>query len=175
VETKNRIIGGVRVALFILAGALLAHTPAFGAKARDFSAMVMEYNVNANPQVSSKKFKSRVSVFEQDAVKIIEIKNFIRKKREPDGIVKIVRSGTDIASVVYNGKMEVMAEYPSGKIVSKNLYTFSRTNGKRTIRASWFIDEDYMMSDSYMTDENDTLLYKETVIYRAKTELRKNR
>lgn len=174
-EIKNFIIGGRRVALFLLAGVLLAHTPAFGAKAREFSAVVMEYNVNANPSVSSKKFKSRVSVFEQDAVKIIEIKNFIRKKRKPDAIVKIVRSGADVASAVYNSKMEVVAEYPSGKIVSKNLYTFSQPNSKRTIRASWFIGEDYLMSDSYMTDENGVLLYKETVIYRARTPSRKKR
>lgn len=172
-ELKNFIIGGKRTALFFFAGLLLAHAPAFGAKARDFGAVAMEYNVNANPQIISKKFKSRVSVFEQDAVKVIEIKNFTSKKRKPDVVVKIVRSGIDVASALYNGKMEALAEYPNGKIVNKNLYTFIKTNGKRTIRASWFISKDYMMSDSYMTDENDRLLYKETVIYRAKNPLRK--
>lgn len=168
VETKNRVITEKWVAPFLLALLLILHTPAFGAKARNFSAVVMEYNVNANPQVSSRKFKSQVAVFGQDAVKIIEIKNFIMKRKEPDGIVRIVRSGMDVASVVYNDKMETLAEYPKGKIVSKNLYTFSQTSGKRTVHASWFIGEDYMMSDSYMTDEKGTLLYKETVIYSAK-------
>ncbi len=172
-ETKNCTTGVKWLALFFFVGILLAHAPVFAAKARSFNTVVVEYNVNANPQISSKKFRSRVSVFEQDAVKIIEIKNFIRKKRAPDGIVKIVRSGTDVASAVYNGKMEVRVEYPKGKIVGKNLYTFIQTNGNRTIRASWFISEDYIMSDSYMTDENDTLLYKETVIYRAQNPSRK--
>lgn len=151
-----------------LAGFLLSATGAY-AEERAFEATSFEYNINASPQISSRKFKCTVDYFREGFVKIIQIKNFISKKSDPDVIVKIVSSNNSAASMLYNGKMEIMTEYPRGTFVNENLFTFTGGDDNRRITGSWFTDPDYMMSDFAMRDGKGVLLYKETVIYTPKS------
>ncbi|GMT41595.1 MAG: hypothetical protein IEMM0002_0006 [bacterium] len=144
-------------------------------KNRVFEATAYEYNVKATPPVRLRRFRSLVSVFSQDQVVVIEIKNFVRKKAAPDVTVKIVRTGVDVASVVVNDKMQTVAEYTRGTMVNSNLYKFTKSSGKRTITGRWFIETDYMMSDFTLIDQNGALLYKETVIYRAEKPVKAKR
>lgn len=153
--------------LFLAAAILFA--PAAYAGERAFDATSIEYNINASPQIHSRKFSCKLDYFQEGIVKIVQIKNFINKKSDPDVIVKIVSSNDSAASILYNSKMEVITEYPRGQFVNENLFTFTGGDDKRKIAGSWFVDPDYLMSDFTMRDERGALLYKETVIYTAKS------
>ena len=148
---------------------LLLCAPAAYAGERAFEATSFEYNVNASPQISSRKFGCKVDYFKEGFVKIVQIKNFINKKSDPDVIVKIVSSNDSAASMLYNSKMEIVTEYPRGKFVNENLFTFTGGDNNRQIAGSWFTDPDFLMSDFTMRDDKGVLLYKETVIYTAKS------
>lgn len=158
---KRWLIGAVLAAV-------LAVQPA-RADEKKFEATAFEYNVNNSPQITTKKFVSRISIFEQQVVKIVEIKNFISQKSSPDVVVKIAASSDSVASIIYNEKMEVIAEYPRGTQVNSNLAVFKGGDAKRRLSGSWYIDPDYLMSDFSIMDEAGTLLYKETVIYTSKS------
>ncbi len=149
--------------------ALILSAAAAYAGERAFDAASFEYNVNASPQINSRKFSCRVDYFQEGFVKVIQIKNFINKKSDPDVIVKIVSTNNSAASMLYNGKMEIVTEYPRGKFVNENLFTFTGGDANRQITGSWFVDPDYLMSDFAMRDANGVLLYKETVVYTAKS------
>ncbi len=153
--------------LFLVA--LFLAAPAVNAGERAFDAISFEYNINASPQISSRKFGCKVDYFQEGFVKIVQIKNFINKKSDPDIIVKIVSSNDSAASMLYNSKMEIVSEYPRGKFVNENLFTFTGGDTNRQITGSWFTDPDYLMSDFSMRDGNGVLLYKETVIYTPKS------
>lgn len=154
--------------LLLLAG-LFFSTPAVYAGERAFEATSFEYNVNASPQINSRKFRCTVDYFQEGFVKVVQIKNFMGKKSDPDVIVKIVSSNDSAASMLYNGKMEIMTEYPRGIFVNENLFTFTGGDDNRKITGSWFTDPDYLMSDFAMHDGKGVLLYKETVIYTPKS------
>lgn len=140
---------------------------------RDFKATAYEYNINASPQINSRIFRSRIRIMEQGQVKVLTIKNFVKNKGKPDSTVKVAISLTSAGSVIYNDKMQVVAEYPKGKIINENLLVFEQKSGVRNIIGRWFIDDDFMMSDFTMTGENGLVLLKEVVIYRAKNPTRK--
>lgn len=158
-----------RSMMMLLLAGLFFSTPAVYAAERAFEATSFEYNVNASPQISSRKFRCTVDYFQEGFVKVVQIKNFISKKSDPDVIVKIVSSNDSAASMLYNGKMEIMTEYPRGRFVNENLFTFTGGDDNRKITGSWFTDPDYLMSDFVMRDVKGVLLYKETVIYTAKS------
>lgn len=154
--------------MLLLIGLSLS-APAVHAGERVFEATSFEYNINASPQISSRKFKCTVDYFQEGFVKVVQIKNYLSKKSDPDVIVKIVSSNNSAASMLYNSKMEVMTEYPRGIFVNENLFTFTGGDDNRKITGSWFTDPEYLMSDFAMRDAKGTLLYKETVIYTPKS------
>lgn len=156
------------LALAALAAALLMAACASGG-AHPFEATAYEYNINASPQVKSRKFGCSVKKFEEGVVRVIEIRNFISQKAEPDVTVKIVTSNDTAASIIYNAKMEKIAEYPRGQYVNENLMLFTGGDGQRKITGKWFTDSNCLMSDFTISDEKGVLLYKETVIYTAKS------
>lgn len=172
---KNRIVDINR--LFLAAAVIVATmaAPSYGAKERSFNAVSYQYNATTSPQVSYRKFKSRVTITDRGAVKVIEIKNYLSRKSKPDARVTIAISGNDVGSAIYNNKNELLAEYGNGKRVGDSLYVFKQKNGENSIVALWFVDDNYIMSDYTITDSDDTLLYKETVIYTAKSPLRKKK
>lgn len=151
-----------------LAMAALVAPAADAADERKFDATALEYNINNSPQITGKKFTSKVTVFEQGMVRVVEIKNFISGKSAPDVLVKIASSSDSVGSVIYNDKMEVIAEYPRGVYVNSNLSTFKGGDDKRRLSGSWYTGADQMLSDFMITDETGTVLYKETVIYTLK-------
>lgn len=153
----------------LLLAALILPVPTVYAGERAYDALSFEYNINSSPQIHSRKFACKVDYFQEGFVKIIQIKNFINKKSDPDVIVKIVSSNNSVATMLYNGKMEIVTEYPRGQFVNENLFTFTGGDTNRQITGSWFTDPDYLMSDFAMRDANGVLLYKETVIYTPKS------
>ncbi len=157
-----------RIATLLFAAFILSTAAAYAGE-RAFDADSFEYNVNASPQIHSRRFTCKVDYFQDGFVKVVQIKNFINKKSDPDVIVKIVSSNNNVASMLYNSKMELVTEYPRGKFVNENLFTFAGGDANRQITGSWFIDPDYLMSDFSMRDASGALLYKETVVYTAKS------
>jgi len=170
---KNRIVVLNRLLLpaaFIVA---MSAAPSYGAGPREFSAISYQYNTNSSPQVSYRNFKSRIIFTDSGSVKVIEIKNYVSKKSKPDARVTIAISGNDVGSAIYNDKNELLAEFGKGKKESDSLYVFRQKDAERSIMASWFVDENYIMSDYTISGKDDALLYKETVIYSAKNPVKK--
>ncbi len=164
---KVRMI--VRITAIVAVAAVLLPPPsALAQKERSFEARRIEYNVNASPRMSFKKFKSRISVQERGGVKVVTLKNFVSKKSKPDVTIKIALSSGTVASQIFNSEGKIIMEYPKGEYVNKNLYVFRRSLDKRETVGSWFISDDYLMSDFSMRDQNGFLLFKETVIYNLK-------
>ena len=141
---------------------------------REFKAVSYQYNVNASPRISTRKFKSRISISKVGSVKVIEIKNYQSRKSKPDARITIAVTGTDVGSAIYNDQNELIAEFGSGKIVNNNFYSFKQKNESQSVTANWFVEQDFIMSDYTLTDKNNTILYKETVIYISTVPLRKN-
>lgn len=152
---------------------LTVASAAFAEKERIFDATAFEYNVAAKSAITSKTFTSHVTVFEQGSIKIVQLKNFINNKNNHDVLLKIVISGNSVGSIVYNSKMEIIAEYSKGKIENEYLYLFSAKNKKNTIKGSWYIEDDFIMSDFSIVNESGAIIYKETVIYRAQDRKKK--
>ncbi|MFQ5432681.1 MAG: hypothetical protein ACE5EN_09260 [Nitrospinota bacterium] len=163
----NRLI--VPAAVIIAAMA----PPSHGAKARHFNAILYQYNATTSPQVSYRKFKSRITISDSGSVSVIEIKNYISRKSKPDARVTIAVSGNDAGAAIYNGKNELLAEYGTGKKAGDSLYVFRQKNGERSTVALWFVDDNYIMSDVTISDSDNSLLFKETVIYSARSPSRK--
>ncbi len=156
--------------IFALAALLLvSHLGVALAGERPFQATAFEYNVNASPQISSRTFNCKINFFVEGIVKVIEIKSFLSKRSDPDVIVKVVSSNDTAASMIYNKDMEPIASYPRGQYVNDNLMLFTGGDEKRQVTGSWYTDPDYLMSDFAIRDANGALLYKETVIYTAKS------
>jgi len=135
---------------------------------RKFEAVGVEYNVNSTPQVKGSTFKSKVNIFSDGAVRVVQVDNYISGKRDPDIHIKVAISFNSAGSVIYDSEMKPIAEYPNGKIISKNLILFEQELEGRTLKGEWFIEEDYLMSDFSLVSSDGTLLFKETVVYRAK-------
>ncbi len=140
---------------------------------RAFEAVSHEYNVNASPQISSRKFNCTVRSMDQGLVRVVEIRSYITAKSQPDVLIRIVSSNNSVASQIYNGKMEMIAEYTNAEMVNSNLFTFKSGDDKRKVNGRWYMDPDYMMSDFTIADAGGNQLYKETVIYSAKKPGRK--
>lgn len=172
---KNRIIVYRLISAAAIILAALTSVPSYAAKERSFNAVSYQYNATASPNVSYRKFKSRVTFTNSGGMKIIEIKNYVTKKSKPDARITIAVSGSDVGSAIYNNKNELIAEFGSGTRAGDNLYIFRQKEGERSIVASWFVDENYIMSDYAISSSDDVLLYKETVIYSAKSVLRKKK
>ena len=172
---KNRIV--ILNRLLMATAVIIAMAPpaSYGAKERSFNAVSYLYNASTSPQVSYHKFKSRVTFSDSGSVKVIEIKNYVTKKSKPDARVTIAISGPDVGSAIYNSKNELLAEFGKGKRVGDSLYIFKQKEGENSIVALWFVDDNYIMSDYAISDGSDNLLYKETVIYSAKSPLRKKK
>jgi len=170
---KNLIapINRLLLAAAVIIAATAAPSPA--ARARDFSAVSYQYNATTSPQASYRKFKSRVTFTDKGRVKVIEIKNYVSNKSKPDARVTIAISGLDVGAAIYNSKNELLAEYGKGKKEGESLYVFRRKDGERSVVALWFVDDNYIMSDYTISSSDNELLYKETVIYSAKSPLRK--
>lgn len=144
-----------------------------GGGGKAFRATAYEYNISASPQVHSSSFDCSVKFVEQGLVKVIEVRNFLKGSAAPDVIVRIVASANSVGSVIYNAKGEAVAEYPNGELVNGNLFIFKAGTEKRKVSGRWYVDLDYLMSDFTITDDLGTELYKETVIYQAKSPSRK--
>ncbi len=142
---------------------------------RNFSAVVIEYTPGKATELKRSSFKSKVSVFEQGAVKVIQIKNFISGKRKHDALIKIAISSNSMGSIIYDSQNKPIAEYGNGKIVSDTHYMFEQELKDGVTVGRWFIEEDYIMSDISYMDKEGNLLYKETVIYIAKRPKKKKR
>lgn len=140
---------------------------------REFKAVSYQYNVNASPRISSRKFKSRISISKVGGVKVIEIRNYPSRKPKPDAKITIAVSGADVGSAIYNAQNELIAEFGSGKIVNNNFYSFKQKNETQSVTANWFVEDNFIMSEYTLTDKNNTLLYKETVIYISTVPLRR--
>ena len=174
---KNRIV----IRHLIVAAAVLLTACATGGATqagkatglREFKAVSYQYNVNASPRISSRKFKSRISISKVGIVKVIEIKNYPSRKQKPDARVTIAVSGTDVGSAIYNDQNELIAEFGSGKKVNNNFYSFTQKNDNQFVTANWFVEQDFIMSEYTLKDKNNTLLYKETVIYISTAPTRK--
>lgn len=157
-----------RVFTFLPLLLLATHPPVFAEKWVEFEAVRFEYNLNAVPEVSQISFKSYVYIFNQGAVKVVQIKNFIKSKSKHDALIKIAISSSSAGIIVYDGEDNTIAEYGKAVIASNNLYTFDEKSGDNQVSGSWFIENDYMMSDFTLRSPKGILLYKETVIYTAK-------
>ena len=174
---KNRIV----IRHLVVAAAVLLSACATGGAGqsgkgkglREFRAVSYQYNVNASPRISLRKFKSRVSISKVGSVKVIEIRNYPSRKPKPDAKITIAVSGTDVGSAIYNDQNELIAEFGSGKIVNNNFYSFKQKNESQFVTANWFVEDNFIMSEYTLTDKNNTVLYKETVIYTTTTPLRK--
>ena len=147
---------------------LLFSVPSHAGTWKKFEAVGVEYNVNSDPQIKGSRFKSRVGLFSDGAVRVVQIDNFISGKRKPDIHIKVAISSNSAGSIIYNSDMNPIAEYSGGKNISENLITFSQETEGRTLRGEWFIEDDYLMSDFSLVNSEGILLYRETVIYRAK-------
>ena len=172
---KNRIVilNCLLVAIAIVIA--MAAPPSYGAKGRSFNAVSYQYNTTISPMVSHRKFKSRITFTNRGGVKVIEIKNYVTKKSKPDARVTIAISGKDVGSAIYNNKDQLIAEYGKGLRVGNSLYIFRQKEGENSIVASWFVDDNYIMSDYTITDNQGMLLYKETVIYSAKRVIKRKK
>ena len=162
---------------FLLAAAVIiaAAPPSHGDGARDFSAVSYQYNATTFPETSYHKFKSRVSITDSGRVTVIEIKNYVSSQSKPDARVTIAISGNEAGSAIYNSKNELLAEFGKGEKVGESLYVFRQKDGERSVVALWFVDDNYIMSDYTISDGDNELLYKETVIYSAKTPVKKKK
>lgn len=172
---KNRIALFRQISVATIIFLAVTPLPSYASKERAFNAVSYQYNVRGSPQVTYRKFKSRISITDRGIVKVIEIKNYISRKSTPDARVTIAISGSDVGSAVYNDKNELLADFGKGIKINNNLYTFSHKDGEKTVSALWFVDDDSIMSDYTISDKDNNLLFKETVIYSAKTPLRKKR
>ena len=172
---KNSIVSLRQLALLAAVILAVAAPPSYAAKERSFNAVSYQYNATTSPQISYRKFKSRITISDSGAVKVIEIKNYVTKKSKPDARVTIAVSGIDVGSAIYNDKNELIAEYGKGKRVGNSQYVFRQKDGEHFIVASWFVDDDYIMSDYTVSDSDDIIIYKETVIYSAKSPARKKK
>ena len=172
---KNRIVILNRLLMATAMLIAMAAPASYASKERSFNAVSYQYNVTTSPQVSYRKFKSRVTINNNRGIRVIEIKNYVSKKSKPDGRITIAISGNDVGSAIYNNKNELVAEFGRGKRAGDSLYIFKQKEGENTIVASWFVDEDYIMSDYTITNSGDMLVYKETIIYSAKRPSRKKK
>ncbi len=170
---KNLISASSRLLMAAAVIIAAAAPPSHSEEARDFSAVSYQYNATTSPQTSYRKFKSRVTITDSGRVTVIEIKNYVSSQSKPDARVTIAVSGRDAGAAIYNSKNELLAEYGKGEKVSESLYVFRQKDGERSVVALWFVDDNYIMSDYTISDGDNELLYKETVIYSAKTPLRK--
>ncbi|MBI3793796.1 MAG: hypothetical protein HY280_03580 [Nitrospinae bacterium] len=159
--------------VFLLLSAVALAFPAFAGSERDFEATAFQYDAAAADHVTTKKFESRIKIAEQGAVRIITISSYITGKSDPDVIIRVVSSSTSAANMIYNGKMDLIAEYPTGEILNQYLLSFKGGDDKRIVAGKWYMDVDNLMSDFSVSDPNGVLVYKETVVYRAKKPAKK--
>jgi len=164
---KHPMLGIKLLLLSALLSAVAAQTASAG-EWRDFTADSVEYRLGRQPELTMNKFKSRVMVFDQGEVKVIQIKNYITDKKKHDVLIKIAISYGSVGSMVYDKDNNLVAEYGRGKPVSESRYSFQQKSGENTVFGDWFVSGDDLMSNFEIKDKNGLLLYKETVIYMAK-------
>ncbi len=147
--------------------------PARAGNDRDFTAVSFQYDTSLQNPVVSKRFDCKIKFSEQGMVRIITISSFISGKSNPDVIIKVMTNNNSAANIIYNSKMDVIAEYPKGEILNSNILLFKTGDDKRKVDGRWYLDKDYLMSDLTVTDSNGTQVSRETVIYQAKKPSRK--
>ncbi|MBI3582289.1 MAG: hypothetical protein HY098_09505 [Nitrospinae bacterium] len=147
--------------------------PAGAGNDRDFTAASFQFDAGAQNPVVSKKFDCKIKTVEQGPVRVITISSFISAKSAPDVIIRVISSESSVANIIYNSKMEVVAEYPKGDLIGPNVFLFKGGDEKRKVEGRWYLDQDYMMSDFSVSDPKGAIIYKETVIYQAKKPSRK--
>ena len=161
------------VFLFFVISAFLAARPAFAAGERDFTATAFQYDTGLQNPMVSKRFDCRIKTFEQGSVRKTTISSFVSGKPTPDVTIDIISSNNSVANIIYNSKMEPVAQYPRGEALGPNLFLFKGGDEKRKEEGRWYMDQDYLMSDFSIADAKGAIIYKETVIYQAKKPLRK--
>ncbi len=159
---------GIRILLLAVLFAGVAVKAASAGEWRDFTADSVEYRLSRQPELTMKKFKSKVMVFNRGEVKVVQIKNYITDKKKHDVLIKIAISYGSVGSMVYDRNNNLVAEYGRGKPVSESRYSFEQKQGENTVFGDWFVSDDDLMSNFEIKDKNGLLLYKETVIYMAK-------
>jgi hypothetical protein len=147
--------------------------PARAGNERDFTAAAFQFDTSLQNPVVSKKFDCRIKTAEKGPVRIITISSFVSGKSSPDLTIKVMTNNNSAANIVYNSKMEVIAEYPKGDILNSNVLLFKTGDEKRKVEGRWYLDQDYMMSDFTVSEPKGAIIYKETVIYQAKKPSRK--
>ncbi len=140
---------------------------------KDFTAFSFQYDTSLQNPVVSKRFDCKIKTAEQGPVRIITISSFVSGKSAPDVIIRVISSENSVANIIYNSKMEVVAQYPKGDMIGPNVFLFKGGDEKRKVEGRWYLDLDYMMSDFSISDPKGAILYKETVIYQAKSPRRK--
>jgi len=158
---------------FISLAFVLAVRPAHAGDERAFSAFAFQYDASQQAPVVSKKFDCKIKFAEQGGVRIITISSFMSGKSDPDVTIRVISSNNSVANIVYNSKMEVVAEYPKGEVASPNMFLFKTGDDKRKVEGKWYLDKDSLMSEFTVSDPAGHQIYKETVIYLANSPSRK--
>jgi hypothetical protein len=167
-----RLIGNKTAVLFVvvlLTPLVFAQPGNPAPKGESFIATSIEYKTGPENRVIQKEFRSQVFRFGKDAIRVLEIHNFLTdNSKEPDRKVKITISGTEAVTSIYDGKDQLLIEFHGGRVVDENLVLFEVEREDSWSRGQWIISENTLSSLFQTFARSDLLTYSEFVVYKKK-------